>query len=106
MELAETVTTPVPSSRETTPTGEDGMLREDGVREVLARLQRGERIKAIARELGVARNTVKRWQRLGGWRPRPPGNRPCQIDPYRRFVECRGPEVNWNGRVLIGNCRH
>ena len=105
MELAETVTTPVPSSRETTTTGEDGMLREDGVREVLARLQRGERIKAIARELGVARNTVKRWQRLGGWRPRPPGNRPCQIDPYRRFVECRGPEVNWNGRVLIGNCR-
>ncbi len=100
MELAETVTTPVPSSRETTPTEEDGMLREDGVREVLARLRRGERIKAIARDLGVARNTVKRWQRLGGWRPRPPGHRPCQIDPYRRFVERRGPEVNWNGRVL------
>jgi transposase-like protein len=38
------------------------MLREDGVREVLARLQRGERIKPIARDLGVARNTVKRWQ--------------------------------------------
>ena len=37
MELAETVTTPVPSSREMTPTEEDGMLREDGVREVLGR---------------------------------------------------------------------
>ena len=71
MELAETVITPVPSSRAMMPTEEDGMLREDGVREVLARLQRGERIKAIARDLGVARNTVKRWQRLGGWRPRP-----------------------------------
>ena len=100
MELADAVTSPVPSSRETTPTEEAGMLREDGVREVLARLQRGEPIKAIARELGVARNTVKRWQRLGGWRPRPPGHRPCQIDPYRPFVERRGPEVNWNGRVL------
>ena len=81
MELADAVTSPVPSSQETTPTEEAGMLREDGVREVLARLQRGEPIKAIARELGVARNTVKRWQRVGGWRPRPPGHRPCQIDP-------------------------
>ena len=100
MELAEPVRTPLPSSRETARTEEDGMLREDGVREVLARLQRGERIKAIARDLGVARNTVKRWQRLGGWRPRPSGPRPSQIDPYRLFVERRGPEVNWNGRVL------
>jgi transposase len=100
MDLAEAVATPVPSLRERTPAEEDGMLREDGVREVLARLQRGERIKSIARDLGVARNTVKRWQRLGGWRPRPPVARPCQIDPYRPFVERRGPEVHWNGRVL------
>ena len=98
MELAEPVRTPLPSSRETARTEEDGMLREDGVREVLARLQRGEGTKAIARDLGVARNTVKRWQRLGGWRPRPSGPRPSQIDPYRLFVERRGPEVNWNGR--------
>jgi transposase len=100
MDLAEAVATPVPSLREMTPAEEDGMLREDGVREVLARLQRGERIKTIAREVGVARNTVKRWQRLGGWRPRPPVARPCQIDPYRPFIAQRGPEVNWNGRVL------
>ncbi len=92
MELAETVTTPVPSSRETSPTEEDGMLREDGVREVLARLQRGERIKAIARALGVARNTVKRWQRLG-----------AGVHARRDTALVRpipGPEVNWNGRVL------
>jgi transposase len=100
MELADAVTSPVLSSRETAPTEEAGMLREDGVREVLARLQRGEHIKALARDLGVARNIVKRWQRLGDWRPRPPAHRPCQIDPYRRFLERRGPEVNWNGRVL------
>src|SRR5512140_968778 len=100
MDLAEAVATPVPSLREMTPAEEDGMLREDGVREVLARLQRSERIKTIVRDLGVARNTVKRWQRLGGWRPRPPVARPYQIDPYRPFIAHRGPEVNWNGRVL------
>ena len=49
MDLAEAVAPPVPSLREMTPAEEDRMLREDGVREVLARLQRGERIKTIAR---------------------------------------------------------
>lgn len=93
MDLAEAVATPGPSLRKRPPAEEDEMLREDGVREVLARLQRGERIKPIARDLGVARNTVKRWQQLGGWRPRPPVTRPCQIAPYRPFVERRGPEV-------------
>lgn len=76
MELADAVTSPVPSSRETTPTEKAGMLREDGVREVLARLQRGEHIKAIARDLGVARNTVKRWQRLEGLASPPTGTPP------------------------------
>jgi len=41
------------------------MLREDMVQEVLARLARGESVKAIARELGMDRKTVKRWRRLG-----------------------------------------
>ena len=43
------------------------MLQEDTVQEVLARLARGERIKTIARELGVDRHTVKRWRRVVGW---------------------------------------
>ena len=103
MDLAEAVATPVPSQREMTPAEEDGMLREDGVREVLARLQRGERIKTIARDLGMARNPVKRWQRLGGWRPRPSVARPCQIDPYRPFIVQRGArsELEWP-RVASG----
>jgi uncharacterized protein YjcR len=46
------------------------MVREDVVREMLARLARGEGIKRIARELGVDRKTVKAWRRRGGWRPR------------------------------------
>jgi len=44
---------------------EEPMLREDMVQEVLARLARGESVKAIARELGMDRKTVKRWRRLG-----------------------------------------
>jgi hypothetical protein len=38
---------------------EEPMLQEDTVQEVLARLARGEKIKAIDRELGVERHTVR-----------------------------------------------
>lgn len=100
MKLAEALTIPVPSPTGTTLAEEDTMLREDGVREVLARLKRGERVKTIARELGIARNTVKRWQRVGGWRARLPVARARQIDPYLPFLQQRGPEVGWNGQVL------
>ncbi|HLC05236.1 MAG TPA: hypothetical protein VJK02_19555 [Anaerolineales bacterium] len=44
---------------------EERMLREDVVREILARLERGEGIKRIARGLGVDRKTVKAWRRRG-----------------------------------------
>ncbi len=45
--------------------GEEPMLGADTIQEVLARLARGEGVKALARELGVDRKTVKRWRRLG-----------------------------------------
>ncbi len=48
---------------------EEGMLREDVVRELLAGLDRGEGIKTVAREPGVDRKTVRRWRQQGGWRP-------------------------------------
>ena len=76
------------------------MLQEETVQEVLARLARGEKIKAIARELGVDRHTVKRWRRLGQWRPRQGQPRPCGVDPYRERLAQRGPEVGWNAVVL------
>lgn len=41
---------------------EGGMLGEDVVREVLARLARGEHLKALAREYGVDKKTIKRWR--------------------------------------------
>ena len=77
------------------------VLQEDRVREILSRLERGEGIKAIARELGVDRKTIKRWRRLGGWQPRVRGARRRGIDAFAGFVERRGPEVGWNGAVLL-----
>lgn len=75
------------------------MHAEDVVREVQARLERGEKIKRIARELGIDRKTVKRWWRQGGWKPQS-RQRPRGIDPYGEFVRRRGPEVDWNAVVL------
>lgn len=79
---------------------EEPMLREDTVQEVLARLARGESVKAIARELGMDRKTVKRWRRLGQWQPRQRRPRPRGLDPYLDRLAQRGPEVGWNAMVL------
>jgi len=79
---------------------EEPMLREDTVQEMLARLARGEGVKTIARELGVDRKTVKRWRRLGQWRPRQGRTRLRSLDPYRDRLAQRGPEVGWNAVVL------
>jgi transposase len=76
------------------------MIREDVVREMLARLERGEGIKRIARELGVDRKTVKAWRRRGGWRPRVIGRRRRAVDAFATFIEQRAPEVGWNSVVL------
>jgi transposase len=79
---------------------EERMLRGDLVREIVARKERGEGVKRIARELGVDRKTVRRWLRLGGWQPRKPRARRRPIDQFTEFVAQRGPEVGWNGVVL------
>jgi len=78
-----------------TPAGaaEERMLRADLVREMVARAQRAEGAKRIARELGVDRKTVKRWLRLGAWQPRRHQRRPLPIDGFFKFIEQRGPEV-------------
>src|SRR5215472_11965667 len=79
---------------------EEQMLRGDLVREIIARKERGEGIKRIARALGVDRKTVKRWLRLGGWQPRRSQPRRRVIDQFTEFIAQRGPEVGWNGVVL------
>ncbi len=79
---------------------EGQMVRADLVRETVARRERGESTRQIARELAVDRKTARRWLRIGGWQPRQGGERPRAIDPYVQFIEQRGPEVDWNGVVL------
>ena len=96
----EMVVTTVGSASGAEHPAEDRMLREDVVREILARLARGEGVKQIARELGVDRKTVKAWRRRGSWRPRPPGRRRRTLEAFRDFLDKRAPEVGWNGAVL------
>jgi transposase len=76
------------------------MLEGELVREMVARKERGEGVKRIARELGVDRKTVKRWLRLGGWQPRQAQRRARQLDRFAEFLEQRAPEVGFNGAVL------
>lgn len=78
---------------------EGWMLKEAEVREVLSRIERGEKVKAIARELGVDRKTIKRWRRIGGWYPQK-RKRPRAVDGFTEFISRRGPEVSWNAVVL------
>src|SRR5262245_34730051 len=65
------------------PSPEEPMLREDRVRELLARLQRGEGVKSVARKLGADRKTV----RAGLSLPRPG---PVLV-PTRRAQPHRAP---------------
>jgi transposase len=83
-----------------TGTAEERMLGADLVQEMVARRERGEGIKQIARELGVDRKTVKRWLKLGQWQPREPQRRARQLDRFAEFMERRAPEVSFNGAVL------
>jgi transposase len=78
---------------------EERMVGEDGVREIMARLARGDGVKQIARELGVDRKTVKRWRARGGWRAQR-RQRTRQLERFAGFIAARGPEVGWNGMVL------
>ena len=79
---------------------EEEMLGQELVREMIARRERGDGIKRIARELGVDRKTVKRWLKLGGWQPRRPQRRRRQLDRFAEFIERRAAEVGFNTVVL------
>ena len=79
---------------------EERMLGTELVREMVARRERGEGIKRIARERGADRKTVKRWLKLGAWQPRQPQRRERQLDRFAEFIERRAPEVGFNGVVL------
>src|SRR4029453_1325573 len=75
------------------------MLREDVVREIMARLSRGDGVKQIGRELGIDRKTVKRGGARGGGAPQRRRRR-RRLEVFRSFIDRRGPEVGWNAAVL------
>lgn len=55
------------------------VLDERGVHSIFGLLERGWRVKAIARELGLARNMVRSWVRWGRDAPRPRTGRPTSL---------------------------
>ena len=84
---------------------EERMLGVEMVREMVARRERGQGVKRIARELGVDRKTVKRWLKLGVWQPRQAQRRVRELDRFAEFLKQRAPEVGWNGAVLYRELR-
>src|SRR4030095_8922215 len=75
------------------------MLREDVVREIMARLSRGDGVEQIARELGIDRKTPESWRARGSWRPQRRRRR-RRLEVFRSFIDRRGPEVGWKAAGL------
>lgn|SRR5512138_226010 len=78
---------------------EEPLIRETewgAIRELHAR---GMSKKAIARQLELDIKTVRKWLKKE-WRRRRRELAERGLDPHRSFLEGRGPEVGFNGRVL------
>jgi transposase len=78
------------------------MLSARMVCEIVARHERGEKIRRIARELHVDRRTIRTWLLLGKWRPvqRTRHRRSGEIDKFVDLIRQHGPEVSWNAKLL------
>jgi len=59
------------------------------VQSIFGLLERGWRVKAIARELGLARNTVRSWVRRGRDAPRPRTGRPSSLAGHEDWLRKR-----------------
>ena len=73
------------------------MVQEDVVREILARLERGER-EADRPRAGRGQEDREALAARGGWRAQRRRRRQ-QLEPFREFITRRGPEV-CNAAVL------
>jgi transposase len=76
------------------------VLKEAMVEEVLARLQRGEKVLAVARHYDIDPKTVRAWRARGRYVPRRSPQRCSLLDPYRDWLRARAPEVDYNAAVL------
>jgi transposase len=66
--------------------GREIMHTPDEVTTILELQRRGWGAKRIARELGVSKNTVKRYLQAGGWRPYRRPIRPKRLDECGQWV--------------------
>jgi transposase-like protein len=74
------------------------MLTQEQVVEARVLARRGGKVKQIARELGVSRNTVRRYLRdpqAGRYKQR--AARPRKLDPFREYLHSRieAPQPRW-----------
>ncbi len=76
------------------------MVKEAVVQEILARLQHGAKVKALAEEYGVDRKTIRAWRAKGGYQPRAPRVPVKRLDAHAAWLEGRAPEVAYNAAVL------
>ena len=63
-------------------------------------LERGWSRRRIAAELGIARNTVDRYLRLGEWQPYRRANRPGQLDGHREWLQQQFEQHHGNAEVV------
>ena len=69
---------------------EPSMLTQEETVEIRVMARRGEGVRAIAKQLGCSRNTVRRYlreQEAKGYGPREP--RACKLDPFKPFLRER-----------------
>jgi transposase len=78
----------------------DEMLDEREVQGIFGLRRRGWHVKAIARELGISRNTVRAWVRRGEGTPRPETGRPRVLETHEAWVRARYLAGVRNGDVL------
>ncbi|HEY0995665.1 MAG TPA: IS21 family transposase [Gemmatimonadaceae bacterium] len=79
---------------------EEGILKEQVVEEVLARLRGGEAVMALARAYDVDPKTIRAWRERHGYRERRPRAYPSALDPFAEWLRLRAPEVGYNAAVL------
>ena len=78
--------------------GEAGMIGEQQYGAVHSLYAQGMPKKQIARLLGLDTKTVRKW--LNQPLTRQQRRHESKVEPFRAFLEGRGPEVGWNGAVL------
>ena len=78
----------------------DDVLDEREVQGIFGLRRRGWYLKRIARELGIARNTVKAWVRRGDGTARPQTGRPRVLEKHEGWVRERYLSGVRNGDVL------